>query len=78
MGGEVPVDLSLVGVGGVSPGEFGAEGVQVADAAVETLSGQCGQLDLGNVEPGAVFRGVVDLQALGQGVSLGWSERLVE
>jgi hypothetical protein len=40
-GGEVPVDLSLVGVGGGLPGgEFGVEDVQVSDAAVEALSGQ--------------------------------------
>jgi hypothetical protein len=37
-GGEVPVDLSLVGVDGVLPGgEFGVENVQVGDAAVEAL-----------------------------------------
>ena len=48
------------------------------DAAVEALPGQDGQLDLGDVEPGAVFGGVVDLQALGQGERLGGFERLVE
>ena len=37
-GGELPVDLAVVGVGGVLPGgEFGVEGVEVADAAVEAL-----------------------------------------
>jgi hypothetical protein len=40
---------------------------EVVDAAVETLPGQCGQLDFGDVEPGAVFGGVVDFQALGEG-----------
>ena len=78
-GGELPVDLALVGVGGVLPGgEFGVEGVEVVDPAVEALPGQGGQLDLGDVEPGAVFGGVVDLQALGQGERLGGFERLVQ
>ena len=39
-GGELPLDLALVGVGGVLPGgEFGVEGVEVGDAPVEALSG---------------------------------------
>src|SRR4051794_6556685 len=39
-GGEVPVDLPLVRVGGVLPGgQFGVEHVQVIDAPVETLPG---------------------------------------
>ena len=54
----------LVGV--LPGGEFGVEGVEVGDAAVEALPGQGGQFDLGDVEPGAVFGGVVDLQPLGQ------------
>ena len=54
-GSELPLDLALVGVGGVLPGgEFGVEGVEVGDAPVEALAGQDGQLDLGDVEPGAV------------------------
>ena len=37
-GGEVPVDLSLVGVGLVLPGgELSVQGVEVVDAAVEAL-----------------------------------------
>jgi hypothetical protein len=44
--------LALVGVGGVLPG--GEFGVEVGDAAIEALAGQGGELDLGDVEPGAV------------------------
>ena len=66
-GGELPVDLAVVGVGGVLPGgEFGVEGVDVGDAPVEALSGERGEFDLGDVEPGAVAGGVVDLQSLCQ------------
>jgi hypothetical protein len=74
VGGELPADLALVGVGGVlSGGEFGVEGVEFVDAAVEALPGQCGQFDLGDVEPGPVFGCVVDLQTLGQREGLfGW------
>ena len=42
-GGELPVDLALVGVGLVLPGgEFGVECVEVTDAAVEALPAQDG------------------------------------
>jgi hypothetical protein len=79
VGGELPADLALFGVDGVLPGgEFGVEGVEVADAAVEALPSQGGQLDLGDVEPGPVFGGVVDLQALGEGEGLVGCEGLVE
>ena len=69
-GGEVP-SRPLVGVGGVLPGgEFGVEDVEVVDAAVQALPGQGGQLDLGDVEPGAVPGGVVDLQPFGESRAL--------
>jgi hypothetical protein len=36
--GELPLDLALVGVGGVLPGdEFGVEGVDIGDAPVEAF-----------------------------------------
>jgi len=77
-GGELPVDLAAVGVGLALPGgELGVEGVEVVDAAVEALPGQGGEFDLGDVEPGAVSGGVVDLQPLGQRERLGRLERLV-
>lgn len=47
-------------------GEFGVEHGEVVDAAVQALAGEGGELDLGDVEPGPVFGGVVDLQTLGQ------------
>jgi len=44
LGGELPVDLALVGVGGCLPGsEFGVEDVEFADAPVEALAGYCGR-----------------------------------
>jgi hypothetical protein len=46
-------------------GEFGVENIEVVDAPVEALAGRYRQLDFGDVEPGAVFGGVLDLQALG-------------
>ncbi|WP_327556844.1 hypothetical protein [Actinophytocola sp.] len=56
MGGEVPLDLALVGVdGGLPGGEFGVEDVDVVDASVEALAGEGGEFDLGDVEPGPVF-----------------------
>ena len=64
-GGELPVHLPVSGVGGVLPGgELGVEQVEVVDPSVQALPGQRGQLDLGDVEPGPVLGGVVDLQPL--------------
>ena len=78
VGGEVPVDLPLVGVGVVLPGgEFSVQGVEFADPAVEALPSQDGQFDLGDVEPGPVFGCVVDLQALGQRERLGGFKGLI-
>jgi len=47
LGGELPADLALVGVGGVLPGgQLRVEDVEVLDAPVEALAGQGGELDL--------------------------------
>ena len=41
LGGEVPVDLPLVGVdGGLPGGQLAVEDVEVVDTAIEALSGQ--------------------------------------
>ena len=41
VGGELPVDLTLGGVGGVLPGvEFGVEDVEVLKTTVQALAGQ--------------------------------------
>ena len=60
-------------LGRLPGGEFGVEHVEVVDAPVEALAGQGGQLDLGDVEPGAVLGRVVDLQAFGQAIALAGS-----
>jgi hypothetical protein len=50
-GGELRVDLPLIGVGGLLPGgELGVEGVKVGDAPVQALAGQGRELDLGDIE----------------------------
>jgi hypothetical protein len=52
VGGEVPVGLTLAGVGLVLPGgERSVQGVEVADPAVGALPGRNGELDFGDVEP---------------------------
>ncbi len=79
VGGELPIDLTLLGVGRVLPsGELGVQDVEVIDASVEALPGQRGELDLGDVEPGPVFGGVMDLEPLGQRERLGGLESLVK
>lgn len=77
--GELPDDFAFVGVGvGLPGGEFGVEQVEIVDASVQALAGESGQFDLGDVEPGPVFRGVVDLQAFGQRSRPGRLERFVQ
>lgn len=79
VGGEVPLDLALVGIGLLLPGsEFGIERLEVFDAPVQTLTGQHGEPDLGDVEPRAVFGGVVNLEPLRERERLGRLEGLVE
>lgn len=79
VGAEVPLDLALIGVGLSLPGgEFGAQGLEVLDAPVQTLADQHRELDLGDVEPRAVFGGVVDLESLRERERLGRLEGLVE
>ena len=52
IGGELPVDLALVGIGCFLPGgELIVEGVEVVDPAVEALSGERGQFDFGDFQP---------------------------
>ena len=79
VGGEVPLDLTLIGIGLPLPGgEFGAQGLEVLDAPVQALAGQHREFDFGNVEPRAVFGGVVDLEPLSERERLGRLEGLVE
>ena len=67
VGGEVPLNLALVAVGLLLPGgQFGVEAGRLVDAAVQALAGERGQFDLGDVEPGPVAGGVVDLEPLCQ------------
>jgi hypothetical protein len=58
-GGELPVDLAVVGVDGVLPGgEFGVEGVDVGDAPVEALSGQRAESSISAMLSQEPWRGV--------------------
>src|SRR6266576_4720600 len=71
VGGELPVDLALVGVDLVLPGgELTVQEFDIAKPPGEALPGQGGELDLGDVEPGSAPGRVVDLQALRQGMRL--------
>jgi hypothetical protein len=79
VGGEVPVHLSLVGVGCLLPGgQLGVEDAEIVDVPVPALPGQRRELDLGDIEPGSVSGGVVTLEALGQTARRGRGEGLVE
>lgn len=63
--GEAPGDRAGTGVAVVCPGRgFGGEGVTVANAPVETLTGENAQLDLGHVQPATMLRRIVHLQLL--------------
>ena len=55
-GGELPIDLTLVGVGGGLPGgEFAVEDFEVADTAIQALPCQRGEFDLGDARQEPCF-----------------------
>ena len=64
--------------GGVPYCEFGLQGVEIWDAAVEALSGEGSEFNFGHVEPRAVFWGMVYFEAGQQAAGLFRFERLVE
>ena len=78
-GGETPVDAALGGIAIADPsGDLVFEGWPVAQAPIETLLSQGAQLNLGDVEPTAVFGRVMKLQAPGQAPSFWGREGLIE
>ena len=55
-GGELPIDLTLVGVGGgLAGGEFAVEDFEVADTAVLALPCRRGEFDLGDARQEPCF-----------------------
>src|SRR5579883_1052704 len=66
---EAPMDLAG-GSRGVPLPQEGAEVGRAGDPLVEALQGDRGEEDLGDVEPAAVLRGVMNLEALGQPAGL--------
>ena len=50
----------------------------VRDPAIQTLAGEHAELQLGHIQPGAVFGRVVDLQLVGHAFGLLGGERLIE
>ena len=70
--GKLPADG---GAGGVAlrhaGGHVGGEFFQGGDALVQALAGDGREVELDHIEPGGVFRGVVHLEARGQGAASG-------
>lgn len=78
-GSEVPVHLPLLLVRGVLPcTELVVQYIEIINAAAETLTGECGELDLCDVQPGPVLGRVVDLEALSERMRSDGVERLVQ
>ena len=59
-------------------GEFGIEQVERVYPAVQTLTGKNTEKTLSDVEPAAMFGGIMDFKASGKGWSLWRRERLIE
>ena len=79
VGGEVPVDLGSDPVsGGLPSADFGSQGVDGVDAAVEALADRHAEFDLGDVQPTAVLGGVDELEAVPQRLGPCRVEGLVE
>jgi transposase-like protein len=79
LGREAPVDPTTGAVAGRLPRrDLPLQRRPVAQAPVQALPGQHGQLDLGHVQPAAVPGGVVQLQPVGQPPGLGRWERRIQ
>ena len=79
LGGELPVDLCLYPVsGGLPGGDFGAQGIDGVDAAIQALADHDVELDLGDVQPTAVLGGEDELEAVPQRLGPGRFEGFVE
>jgi len=78
-GGEPPVDPTTGSVARCLPGGgLPLQGRPVGQPAVQALSGQHGQFDLGHVQPAAVLGRVVQLQLVGEPPGLGRWERRIQ
>ena len=76
---EAPVDAHACLVAALLPrADLMLQLRQRADAPGETLGGERAQLVLGDVQPAAVLRGVMELEPLGQPPCLGRGKGLVE
>ena len=79
VGGELPVDLGLYPVSGRLPGgDFGAQGVDGVDAAVQALADHDVEFDLGDIQPTAVLGGKDKLEAVPKRLGPGRFEGFVE
>ena len=79
VGGELPVGLVVVCIAIILPcGDFIDQGLFVGDTAIEALGGQDAEFGLGQIEPTAMFGGVVPLEAFDQSAGFGGGKGLVE
>ena len=79
VGAELPVDFGLALVAGALPsGDLRPQGVDIRDAAIQTLAGQHRKLTLGHIEPTAMLRGVVKLELAGDPTSFVWGKNAVQ
>ena len=75
--GETPADAGGGAIAVLLPGRhLGPEGLLIRHPPIQTLTTQGTELDLGDVEPTAVFGRVVDLQRVQQPLGLQGRKRL--
>ena len=79
LGGELPVDrgLELIAMG-LPGGDLAAHGLDIAEAPAQALAHHHVDLDLGHVEPTAVFGRVVPFEALDQLPGFGRRKGLIK
>ena len=78
-GCEAPIRLGVIFVAILFPGgDLVGKDLLVGYAAVETLGRQDGELELGQIEPAAVFRRVMPFEPLDEPPGFGGREGLVE
>lgn len=78
-GGELPIGLGVGGIAVVLPsGNFFDQGLLVGDTAVEALRRKDPEFGPRQIEPAAVFGGVMPFEALDQPPGFGGRKSLVE
>ena len=79
IGGKAPRDATVLSIAfGFQGGNALAQVLQAFHPTRQTATGKKTDLDLGHIQPTAMFRGVMELHALQDAAGLGWLKGFIE